>query len=106
MLIYFPDNVPSRRMATRGDPCLVFLVDDGLNAIEKSEKKGRQQGTGDYSRSGTERARSGFCSDSGERIRDHGDEQVDKPKIEHDDTNDEKEGGYEELRVDHRIHQL
>jgi hypothetical protein len=49
------------------------------------------------SRGGTERARSRLRSNSGERIRDHGDEQIDKPKIEHDKTSDEKEARYEEL---------
>ena len=38
-------------------------------------------------------------------MRDHGDEQIDKPKIEHDETSDEKEARYEELRVDHVVHQ-
>jgi hypothetical protein len=42
-------------------------------------------------------ARSRLRSNSGERIRDHGDEQIDKPKIEHDETSDEKEARYEEL---------
>lgn len=57
------------------------------------------------SRCSTECARPRLCSDGGERVRDHGDEQVDEPKIEHDKTNDEKEAGYEELRVDHGVHQ-
>jgi hypothetical protein len=56
-------------------------------------------------RCGTECARLRLCSDGGERVRDYGDEQVDEPKIEHDKTNDEKEARYEELRVDHGIHQ-
>jgi hypothetical protein len=57
------------------------------------------------SRCGTERARSRFGSDSGERVGNNGDEQVDEPKIEYDEANDKKEAGYEELRVDHLVHQ-
>jgi hypothetical protein len=57
------------------------------------------------SRDSTERARSRFRFDGRESVCDHGDEQVDQPEVEHDKANDEKEAGYEELRVDHGIHQ-
>jgi hypothetical protein len=66
----------------------------------------REEICANHSRGSAERARSRLRSDSGERIRDHGDEQVNKPKIEHDKTNDEKEARYEELCVDHVVHQL
>lgn len=32
-----------------------------------------------------------------ERVRDDGDEEVDKPEVEHDDAHDEEETGHEEL---------
>jgi hypothetical protein len=38
ILIYFPHNIPSRFMAMhigRGGPCLVLLVNDGLDAIKE-----------------------------------------------------------------------
>ncbi len=59
----------------------------------------------DHARGSTERARLRFRSNDKERVRDHGDEQVDKPKIEHDKTSDKKDARNEELCVDHVVHQ-
>jgi hypothetical protein len=42
--------------------------------------------------------------DGRERIGDHSDEKVDEPEIKYDDACDEEEAGYEELRVDHAVH--
>jgi hypothetical protein len=57
------------------------------------------------SRDSTEHARLRFRFEGRESVHDHGDKQVDQPEVEHDETNDEKEAGYEELRVDHGIYQ-
>jgi hypothetical protein len=46
-----------------------------------------------------------LCSDGRESVHDHSDEQVDQLEVEHDEANDEKEVGYEELRLDHGIPQ-
>ena len=70
-----------------------------------SQRKVQDQRVVMDSRCSTECARLRLCSDGGECVRDHGDKQVDKPKIEYNETNDEKEAGYEELRVDHGVHQ-
>jgi hypothetical protein len=42
------------------------------------------------SRGSTERARTRLRSNGGKCIRNHGNEQIDKPKVEHDETSDEK----------------
>jgi hypothetical protein len=55
-------------------------------------------------RDSTERARSRFCPNGGESVCDHGDEQIDEPKIEHNEANDKKEARNEKLRVDHGVH--
>ena len=43
--------------------------------------------------------------DGGERVRDHGHEEVDEPEIEHDDADDEEEARDEELGVHHGVHE-
>ena len=105
--IHLLHSVSSRFPAMRidsGCPGLVLFVHDGLDAINKSLGNSLRLNIADHSRGSTERARSCLCSNSGKRIRDHGDEQIDKPKIEHDETSDEKEARYEELCVDHVVH--
>jgi len=52
-------------------------------------------------RGSAERARSCFCPNGGESVCDYGNEQIDEPKIEHNEADDEKEARNEELRVNH-----
>lgn len=56
-------------------------------------------------RSGTKRRLMRLLSNSRERVRDHSDEQIDQPEIEHHDADDKEEARHEELRVDHGVHQ-
>jgi hypothetical protein len=55
-------------------------------------------------RSSSKRALLGVRSYRRERIRDHRNEEIDEPEIEHDDANYEEYTGDEELGVDHRVH--
>jgi hypothetical protein len=59
-------------------------------------RKGRSK-SGDDSRRSAKCARSPVCPDGEEGVCDNGDEEVDEPEIEHDEANDEKEAGNEEL---------
>lgn len=56
------------------------------------------------SRRSTKRALLRIRADSRERIRNHRNEQIDEPEIEHDETNDEEKARHEELGIDHLVH--
>ena len=43
--------------------------------------------------------------DGRECVGDHSDEKVDEPEIKYDNGCDEEEARYEELRVDHAVHE-
>ena len=60
---------------------------------------------GDHLRGSSECTLVGIFTDSGKRIGDDRNEQVDEPEIEDNNTDDEEEARDEEFSVHHGVHQ-
>ena len=60
---------------------------------------------GDHLRGSSECTLVSIFTVSGKRIGDNGNEQVDEPEVEDDNTDDEEEARNEEFSVHHRVHQ-